>query len=125
MTPGAGHGRLEIGAVVGVTVQDASGSDTTPRVTTLATAGEQVEMVLPEDARIARGRSGQRWARAASHGLLRPVDQLKAIKITDEGPEAVTGLDQRVEVLTDRLLPSPTNVTACGNRQLQLQEPTA
>ena len=38
---------LETGAVVGVTVQDASAGDTTTMVETLVTAAEQVEAVLP------------------------------------------------------------------------------
>ena len=38
---------LETGAVVGVTVQDASSGDTTTMVETLVTAAEQVEAVLP------------------------------------------------------------------------------
>ena len=37
----------ETGAVVGVTVQDASAGDTTTMVETLVTAAEQVEAVLP------------------------------------------------------------------------------
>ena len=43
---------LETGAVVGVTVQDASDGDTTTMVETLITAAEQVEAVLPAAAGI-------------------------------------------------------------------------
>ena len=44
---------LETGAVVGVTVQDADAGDTTTMVETLATAAEQVEVVLPDGADLA------------------------------------------------------------------------
>lgn len=43
----------ETGAVVGVTVHDADGGDTTTMVETLMTAAEQVEAVLPAGAGIA------------------------------------------------------------------------
>ena len=44
---------LETGAVVGMTVQDASSGDTTTMVETLVTAAEQVEAVLPAGGGIA------------------------------------------------------------------------
>jgi len=44
---------LETGAVVGVTVQDASSGDTTTMVETLVTAAEQVEAVLPAGGSVA------------------------------------------------------------------------
>ena len=50
---------LETGAVVGMTVQDASSGDTTTMVETLVTAAEQVEAVLPAGGGICRGGRGQ------------------------------------------------------------------
>ena len=50
---------LETGAVVGVTVQDASAGDTTTMVETLITAAEHVEAVLPAGGGMAEVVAGQ------------------------------------------------------------------
>ena len=65
---------LETGAVVGITVQDASAGDTTTMVETLITAAEHVEAVLPEHGDLAEVVADKgitvtrRWSRWPSWG---------------------------------------------------------